>query len=234
MYAGASALTRPSRFAAACRLPALSYTANWFSNCCCRVSSAVFCSRSLLISNEFSFVLVLISRMPNTPATTSAITPAMNGARGALIGAGGATRSRGAVSVARSGSATAGSSLSAAVPRVAAAPRASVSLPSPPWASPPWASPPWASAPDVAPAGPVPACADRRRARTPSITGPALTGPAPRAPRTASAVSVRRPAAVPVRRPASAVLRCSVVRPPDRGAWVRSLMTPPPSGVPRA
>jgi hypothetical protein len=71
-----------------------------------------------LIWNTFSFVLVLTSRMPSTPAITSAIMIATNGARGALIGAGGATRSRGAVRVTRCGSATAVSSFSAAVPWV--------------------------------------------------------------------------------------------------------------------
>ena len=118
MYAGLSALTRPSRRAAASRLPGLLLAAISFSRSCWVESSLACCFCSVSISKEFSAVLVLISRMPITPATTTATTSAMNGARGALIGAGGATRRRGDVIGARCWSAA---SFRAALPSVAPA-----------------------------------------------------------------------------------------------------------------
>jgi hypothetical protein len=162
--------TRPCPLASASRLPTLSKWASWFSRSCCWLSSVVCWSCSLLIWNEFSLVLVLTSKMPSTPAITRAIITATNGARGALIGAGGATRSCGAVRLTRCGSATAVSSFNAAVPCVGAV---------------------------------RPARAGLRRA--------------PRAPL-----------------PGTAVSPCSAVRPPDRGAYVRSLMALPLLLFPRA
>ncbi len=59
-------------------------------------------------------VLVLISRMPTTPTSTSTIRPAANVGRGARIGSGGATRRRGRIGAATS----AVSSRFAAVPSI--------------------------------------------------------------------------------------------------------------------
>ena len=88
MYAGLPALTRPSlRAGARPGCPGCRRRRSAFSSCCCWSPARPARSCSCSIWNEFSFVLVLTSRMPSTPATTSAITSAMNGARGALIGA---------------------------------------------------------------------------------------------------------------------------------------------------
>ena len=121
--ASLSALTMPSRRAAASRLPMLDASTSWLSRSCRWLSSAAFCFSRSAIRNEFSFVFVLIRRMPSTPTTTTPSTAATNGARGALIGAGGATRSHGVLGESVAVDVSAGTSRSirsAAVPSTGA------------------------------------------------------------------------------------------------------------------